>query len=144
MLIGQFQSKITEKGRCAVPSKFRSETGDKLIVAKWYEQCLVMVGEKEWTALLDRLTGKTKFVTSPVRDTDRFILGSAFEIDLDDQGRFVIPRILKDYAKLSKNAVFVGLGDRIEIWDTGKWEQKEKEVHQSSSEMIEEIAKQNI
>lgn len=141
MLLGQYESKLTDKGRLALPKKFRENLGDKLIVARWYEGCIVVVGESRWEELLSKLTGKTEFVTQPVRDTDRFILGSAYEVELDDQGRFVVPKMLRDYAKINTQAVFIGLGDRIEIWEKENWEEREKYIRENAENMIEKIAK---
>jgi len=141
-LIGHYYSILTEKGRTAFPVKFRNQIGKKGICAKWYEGCLVVVRESSWDALLERLTGSLQVFTGPVRDTDRFILGSAFEIDFDSQGRFVIPKILREYSKLGEEVVFVGLGDRVEIWNKEEWLRKEKEVQEKASQMVEELAKE--
>ncbi len=143
MLIGQYQSKISEKGRVAVPSKFRNELGEKPIIAKWYEGCLVIVNSQSWLDLLNKLTGKSEIISSPIRDTDRFILGSAFEVDMDDQGRFVIPKALRDYSDLTNDAIFLGLGTRIEIWNKNQWLEREKYIQKHAAEMVEEISEKN-
>jgi MraZ protein len=140
MFIGQYPGILSVKRRLAVPKKFRDELGKKLVVAKWYEGCLVVISVPKWNALLDRLTGVSKVITSPVRDTDRFILGSAFEVEPDDQGRIVIPEALTQYAHIKTNITFLGLGDRIEIWDQGKWTEREKYISENASEMVEKLA----
>jgi MraZ protein len=140
MLIGQYFSKITLKNRISLPKKFRSEIGDKLIIAKWYEECLVIVSEASWKEILKKLTGRTETLTKAVRDTDRFILGSAYEFELDLQGRFVIPSNLKEYAGLTDDLVFLGLGDRVELWNEKIWSEKEKAVQESAAEAIESIS----
>ena len=141
MLIGQYESKLTDKERISVPKKIREELGDELIIARWYEKCLVLVSTETWKDLLHRLTGKTKLVISPVRDIDRFIFGSAFETKLDNQGRFVLPGPLKDYAGIKDEVVFVGLGDRVEIWDSVEWKKLESEVEEKAAKAIEHLAK---
>lgn len=140
MLLGTFTGRLSPKRRVAIPSLFRKILGDRLIVAKWYEGCLIIVGTPSWKALLDRLTAKVELVTEPVRDTDRFILGSAFEIEPDGQGRFVIPRALAQYAELKTEVVFVGLGERVEVWDSEAWRREEIEVSKKASLMIEKLA----
>ena len=122
------------------PSKFKKILGTQVIVAKWYEECIVVVNANEWESLLNKLTGKEEHITVSVRDTDRFILGSAFEVELDAQGRFVVPKVLLNYAHVEKEAVFLGLGDRVEIWDAKAWKEKEKEVQETASALIEKIA----
>jgi len=141
MLLGQYEANLTEKGRLAVPKKFREKLGVSIIAARWYEGCLVLVGTDKWKELLSRLTSKSDIITAPVRDTDRFILGSAFEIDLDKQGRFVVPKLLKDYAGLKSESVFVGLGDRIEIWDKVRWAEKEVLISKKAEQLVEELAR---
>lgn len=141
MLIGQYESKLTDKERISVPKKIREDLGDELIIARWYEKCLVLVSTETWKDLLHRLTGKTKLVISPVRDIDRFIFGSAFETKLDNQGRFVLPGPLKDYAGIKDEVVFVGLGDRVEIWDSVEWKKLESEVEEKAAKAIEHLAK---
>jgi MraZ protein len=139
-LIGQYEVKLTEKGRLALPVGYRKIVGNKAFIARWYEGCLVIVSSGSWDALLERVTAKSAHLTQAVRDTDRFILGSAFEIELDEQGRFVVPKLLREYAQLSGNVTFLGLGDRIEIWDSNAWNKREKIIYDSASALLERIA----
>jgi len=140
MIIGQYETTINQKRRLAVPKKIRQDLGKKFIVAKWYEGCLVLVSGSSWKALLDRLTGKKGIITAPVRDTDRFILGSAFEVEPDSQGRMVMPSVLTDYAQLSNEVIFLGLGDRVEIWNKKLWTEREKFVAEHAGEFVEKLA----
>ena len=142
MLLGQYEVNLTDKGRLALPKRFREKLGARVIVAKWYEGCLVVVANESLKSLLGRLTLESKFITAPVRDTDRFILGSAFEVDLDKQGRFVVPKYLRDYAGLTGEVVFLGLGNRVEIWAKKVWLEKEKIIQKEAEGLIETIAKE--
>lgn len=144
MLIGQYETRISFKRRVAIPGKIRKLLSDKIIIARWYENCLVMVDSHGWEKLLSRLTTLSPIVTAGVRDTDRFILGSAFEVEPDGQGRVIVPAILQEYAGLTDNVVFVGLGDRVEIWDKEKWRAKEKEIYEYAPYLVEKIAKDNV
>ncbi|QQS38575.1 division/cell wall cluster transcriptional repressor MraZ [Candidatus Woesebacteria bacterium] len=141
MIIGQFSSKLTDKDRLSVPKKFREEMGDILICARWYETCLVLVSIDGWNSLISRLIGHVNLVTQPVRSIDRFILGSAYEVRLDNQGRFIVPEILLQYALIKSDVVFVGLGDRVEIWALEKWMEVEESIEKLAAEAIEKIAK---
>ena len=142
MLIGRYFTQVSEKGRIALPSKFRKETGNKIIIARWYEECLVIVGKQGWDKLLARITNREEVVTRPIRSVERFILSTAFEIETDDQGRFVIPQILRDIAKINDKLIFLGLGERIELWDLETWEREEAKVKSEADNMLEEISKQ--
>lgn len=141
MLIGSYSGVLSEKRRVAVPRKFLEETGTKLILAKWYENCLILVNTIFWDKLFDRLTGGQRVVTYGIRDNERFILGTAFETEPDEQGRIVIPELLANYAELGKEIVFIGLRDRIEIWSKEMWDKKSEELAQSAREYLENLDK---
>ncbi len=143
MLIGQYSSKLTDKNRVSIPAKIRNEIGNEMVIAKWYEECLVLVSKTNWQNLIQRLIGEAGLIVSPVRDIDRFIYGSAFEIELDGQGRFVLPENLIKYASIKQELVFVGLQDRVEIWSLEKWQEIESNAEQKASEAIENLAKKN-
>jgi MraZ protein len=140
MLIGQYTSKLTDKDRISVPKRVRLELGKEMIVAKWYEHCLVLVSKETWDDLLKRLVGEPGLIISAVRDIYRFILGSAFEVKLDRQGRFILPKVLLGYASVKAEVVFVGLGDRVEIWAIEKWNELEKTIEERAWKAIEKIA----
>ena len=143
MLLGQYEAVLTDKGRLALPKKFREKLGGRVVVAKWYESCLVVVASESLNPLLSRLTAETKYITGAVRDTDRFVLGSASEVDLDKQGRFVVPKYLRDYALLVKEVVFLGLGSRVEVWDKKVWAEREKYIKENAENLIETIAQES-
>ncbi len=141
MLIGSYVGSLGEKRRVAVPKKFLTELGERPILAKWYEDCLILVSENFWEELLQRLTGESKVLRLGVRDIERFILGSAFEAEADTQGRIIIPEVLANYAGLTKELVFVGLTDRVEIWEKNVWDTKSRELAKTTKEFIEELSK---
>jgi MraZ protein len=137
MLLGQYHTKINEKGRAAVPAKFKTALGKKIIVTAGYEQSLMVVAQKDWQGAVDRLNqGDT---LGPTRESDRFLLGSAYEIELDRQGRFVIPRYLRQYALLETEIVFVGVGNRAEIWSQSRWEEYSRYLSQKVKKIWENL-----
>jgi MraZ protein len=141
MIIGSYLGNIGDGRRVAVPKKFLKELGDRPILAKWYEDCLILVSSGFWERLFARLTGGKKAIDLGVRDIERFILGSAYEIEPDEQGRIIIPEILAVYANLDKEAIFVGLGDRVEIWSKDAWDEKTGSLAKTTKEYIENISK---
>ncbi len=141
MLLGTYPGKVVAGHRVAVPSAIRKYLGEKYILAMWYESCLVLIDIESWITLYKRLAGDQKTIVAPIRDTERFILGSAFEVEPDEQGRIVIPERLMSYSKIKEDVYFVGLGDRVEIWEKTMWEEKEKEVIRNSAKYIEDLAK---
>lgn len=139
MLLGTYQVKVASGRRVFIPQKLRKDLSQNLILAKWYEGCLVLIAKDNWQALYKRLTGKKEIIIGPIRDTERFILGSAYEIDIDDQGRMVIPENLNNYANLGEIISFVGLINRVEIWDAGIWEEKQRELSKVGADLIERL-----
>lgn len=122
MLIGNFLAKLDlEKGRTALPKAFRQYLGDKIVITFGFEHSLMIINKNSWNKVVGDIVNKP-FISGPARETDRFLLGSAFELVLDSQGRFIIPQALRNYAKLSAEIIFVGVGNRVEIWDQKSWE----------------------
>ena len=115
MIIGEYTNKLVAGNRLSFPKKFREEMGTKLVITQGYEGCLVIVDEKGWDHLVSD-AAKGPFVSQSVRDTTRFLLGSAAEVELDDQGRFVLPANLTTYSKITEEVVFLGLGSWVEVW----------------------------
>lgn len=141
MFVGTYLVSVTSGKRTSIPSIFRQKLGQSLILAKWYENCLVLVGKNSWNALLERMTGGERMVIEPIRETEHFIFASAFEVETDDQGRIVLPDRLIAYASLGDAVYFLGIGDRVEIWNKEVWEKKETEVASEASIYIERLAK---
>ncbi len=143
MILGNYQAKINYKGRTAVPSKYRQELTKKVVVGQWYENCLVIISQQQWQKLLKDIEEKP-FITAPSRETDRFLVGGAFEVELDSQGRFVIPPSLRQYAGLKEEVVFVGLLNRVEIWDKANWEKHQKYLDEHAEEIAESLNKVDL
>ena len=120
MLLGQYDGRIDAKGRTAFPKKFREVLGDKLIITLGYENSLIVVSEENWKALLEGTEGKP-FIQSETRETQRFLLGGASGVELDNKGRFILPAYLREFAKVKDNVVFIGLSRYVEIWDKDRW-----------------------
>lgn len=138
MLIGEYTNKLGEKNRLALPKKFREILGNKVIVTRGYEDCMIIVNEQQWGNLLSVFNDKP-FTATNVRDTRRFLIGGAAEADLDSQGRFVIPQNLKEFAGIQKEVVFVGLVDWVEIWDKQAWEKRLQMIQPKAGEIAEKL-----
>ncbi len=134
---------VTSGKRISIPSVFRENLGKELVLSQWYEECLVLVAKSSLNTLLGRVTGKERTIIEPVRKTEHFIYASSYEVVPDEQGRIVIPDRLMDYAKLGSQVYFLGVGDRVEIWNKEIWEAREKEVSEGAAKYIEDLAKRN-
>lgn len=140
MLIGEYKSKVGEKKRVSLPAKFREEIGEDLILTRGYEDALILVNKRMWEKVAKDIVGGS-FTDKNIRDTSRFLVGSAKEIQMDTQGRFVIPEALFEHAKLGKDIIFIGLINWIEIWDANKWQERVEYLQKHGDEIAQEISK---
>jgi MraZ protein len=140
MIAGEYSTKIGEKKRVAIPKKFRDELGTDLIITRGYEQSLVLVNKAMWNKIAGTVLDGS-FINRNIRETTRFLVGSATEINPDSQGRVVIPTGLFEYAKLSEEIVFVGLINWIEVWDKKIWDAKVNFLAENGYEIAAELNK---
>lgn len=121
-----------------MPAKLRENIGEKFIATKGLDGCLFVFSQKEWENF------EAKLKTLPLTDKNarnfvRFFLSGAIECEIDKQGRFLIQNNLREYALLEKDAVIIGVGTRIEIWNKQKWEEYSKEENLSADEIAENM-----
>lgn len=140
MLIGEYKHTIDTKKRVALPAKFRKEMGAEIVITRGLDNCLAVYPLKEWEAISDKL-GKLPEGQLEARGFARIKLAGAMAVELDQLGRILIPEYLKQYAGLSKGVVICGLYNRLEIWDSAKWDiykdKVEKEVGDFASKLKE-------
>lgn len=123
MLIGEYEHNLDEKGRLIMPAKLREDMGARFIITTGLDGCLFGFSMSEWQKFEDKL--KSLPITNKnARNFTRFFLAGATECELDKQGRFLIPAKLRTVASLEKEAVIIGTGTRIEIWNKAKWEEQ--------------------
>ena len=141
MFTGEQTQKMDVKGRTVIPSKIRDNLAEKLVVTRGIDKCLFAYPESAWTALQEKLSG-LPCTDKNVRSFNRFFLGGAETLDADKQGRVLVPASLRAYASLDKEVVWVGVGNRIEIWDIDKWNEQMNEYLESddAEEKMEELA----
>ena len=138
MLIGQYEHTIDVKKRLALPSKFRGELGDKVVITKGLESCLVVYTESEWQVMAGKLSN-LPISQVEARSFARNILAGAMEVTLDKLGRILVPDYLKVYANLKKNVTICGLSNRLEIWDSEKWSEYMKESEKNVEEVVSKL-----
>jgi MraZ protein len=131
MFLGKETNRIDDKGRLAIPAKFREVVGQgaRLVVTrKVLDTCLEVYAEPDWREFMDKLQGLSQ-VQPEVRRYRRLVYSGAEVCNLDRQGRILIPNLLRQYAGLKREAVLVGVGPTFEIWDADHWEtENEREV----------------
>lgn len=133
MFIGEYNHSIDAKGRVIVPSKFRDELDEKCFVTKGLDGCLFVFPKREWEAFEEKLKA-LPIANKDARKISRFFLTGAAEIEIDKQGRALIPGPLREFANLSKDVCLVGVSSRFEIWDKKQWDET------NTFENVDEIA----
>ena len=127
MFIGEYEHSVDAKGRVIMPAKLREDIGEKFILTKGLDGCLFAYSQTEWANFEEKL--KTLPLTNKnARDFVRFFLSGAIECEIDKQGRFLIPANLRTAAGLEKEAVIIGVGTRLEIWNKETWEKCDENI----------------
>ncbi len=117
---GEFKSTLDAKGRMNFPVKLRDELGTSFVISKTIgEHCIKVYSKEDWDCLVESIRKMPQVKTAGIQ---RFLFGSAFEVEPDKQGRVLIPAPLREYAGLQTEIVIVGLEGRAEIWDKQNWE----------------------
>ena len=120
MFIGEYNHSVDAKNRISIPSKFRDELDGKFIMTKGLDGCLYVYTMTEWQKLEQKLSS-LPLTNKDARAFVRFFFSGASEIEIDKQGRALIPQNLKEYADIKKEIVRIGVSSRIEIWSREKW-----------------------
>lgn len=120
MLIGQYTHELDSKKRLTLPAKWRKVLGSKVVVTNGLDNSLFVFSQKEWESIAEKL-GSLSLGNSESRNFNRFFLSNAFEIDIDTQGRIVLPENLTNYASLRGKLVLAGMYKRVEIWNEEAW-----------------------
>ena len=121
MFMGEYNHTIDAKGRLIVPSKFREALGDTFVVTKGLDGCLFVYDNKEWNAFEEKLKS-LPLTNKEARQFARFFLAGAAEVEVDKQGRILVPNILREFAQISKDVVLIGVASVIEIWSRERFE----------------------
>jgi len=138
MLMGEYLHTVDSKGRLIIPAKFREGLGERFVVTKGLDNCLFVYPSDEWDGLEKKLKS-LPFTNKDARAFVRFFFSGATECDLDKQGRVVLPANLRNYAKLEKEVVVIGVSSRVEIWSKDVWEQYSMEAESDYEEIAEKI-----
>lgn len=133
MFMGEYNHTIDTKNRLIIPSKFREALGDEFVVTKGLDGCLFVYDNDAWAEFEEKLKG-LPLTNKEARKFARFFLAGAASVEVDKQGRILVPSVLKEFAGLNKDVVLVGVASRIEIWSKERWEDV------SSCEDMEDIA----
>ena len=143
MLMGEFHHNLDEKGRIIIPSRFREELGDNIIITRGLEDCLFIYSEKEWSKVVLKLK-ELPFTKKDARSFTRMFLSGAVSSTFDKQGRIKITSPLLDYASIDKECVVIGVNDRLEIWSKDKWNSFMDVTTENMSDLADHLFETNF
>ncbi len=138
MFIGEYQHIIDHKGRLAVPAKFRDKLSKGAVVTKGLDDCLSLYTKAEWEKLAPKLAS-LPIAKANARAFARMMLAGAMDVDIDSQGRMLIPEYLRMYAKMKKKVIITGLYNRLELWDEIKWNKYKQKTETKSVDIAEAL-----
>lgn len=127
VFFGEYQVSFSAPGRVVLPKKLRELLkGNTFVLSKGFDQCLAGYDKDDWESRAKELLNVSLLERENL-DKKRFLFSSAVYLEIDEQGRFVVPKNLLQYGDLNQKVTIVGVGDHFEIWDGEKWEKYEKE-----------------
>lgn len=138
MFIGEFHHTLDEKGRLAIPVKFRVALAEGAVVTRGLDKALFLYPKTEWEKLATKISA-LPLGQSDTRAFARLMLAGAMDVELDKSGRLVIPEYLRGYASLAKNVVVTGLYDRLEIWDEDAWKVYAEKTEAAGNDIAERL-----
>ncbi|MCR5233139.1 MAG: division/cell wall cluster transcriptional repressor MraZ [Lachnospiraceae bacterium] len=121
MFMGQYNHTIDAKGRLIVPAKYREQLGEAFVITNGNDGCLNIYTEEAWEAVLEKLQLLPN--SRDKRVLTRKLVSQANTVEVDKQGRILIPPTLRDHAGLTKDVIFAGANEKIEVWDKDKWDE---------------------
>ena len=134
---------MDDKGRMAVPSKFRTLLKEGAVVTRGLDNCLFLYPKDVWNELAKKLAN-LPISQAKARAFARLMLAGAMDVDFDSQGRVMLPEYLRKFASLKKKVIVAGLFDRLEIWDEEAWEKYKKGAELNSNDIAEALGELGV
>lgn len=136
--VGEYLHSVDNKGRVALPAKFREMLGPRFMITRGLDQCLTVYPSEEWAHVLETVKGLPQN-QKEARAYARYFLSGAMEVDPDKQGRIVLPQSLREYAGISKDVYVLGVGNRVEVWDKAAWDSSKLDIGERFSSIAESV-----
>jgi len=118
---GEYRHTIDAKGRLAVPARFRADLAGQAYVCRWIDGCLAIFPRLEWEDLALQIRGLSRVGDARAREFTRYVFSTAYPVDIDSQGRVLVPAGLRELVGLEADAVVVGMNDHVEVWPPERW-----------------------
>ena len=142
MLFGEYKHQLDEKNRMRLPAKLKSKLGERYVILKGSNNCLFVFSQEELETTITEKLKALPLTDIKAQRTVRAMFSSGYEVEEDNQGRFLLPSALKQFAKINKAVVSVGVGNRVEIWAEEEWNKYNSDEDYDS--ILEELCKYGI
>lgn len=143
MFIGEYHHNVDEKGRLAIPVKFRHKLKEGAVVTRGLDNCLFLYPQTDWEVIADKLA-KLPISKANNRGFARFMLAGAMDTEIDGQGRVILPDYLRKFAFIKKKVVIAGLYNRLEIWDEEAWDKYKQGTEKESKDIAEALGEMGV
>lgn len=139
MFLGEYEHNLDDKGRVAIPSRFRDELGEGVVVTRGFDHCLTCWPRPAFERLSQQVNSLT-LGQNEARQLRRLLFSGAADLALDKQGRILIPQNLREYAGLGDQVIVAGLSTHFEIWAFESWGQVLETLDSNASKFAEQLA----
>jgi transcriptional regulator MraZ len=120
VFLGEYEHNMDDKGRLAIPARFREALGDGVVITRGFDRCLMGFPRAIWEPLAEQVSGLA-LGQGEARNLRRLLFSGAADIMMDRQGRILIPQNLREYAGLGEQVIVAGLNTHFEIWTGERW-----------------------
>lgn len=138
MLIGEYNHTLDTKKRLSLPSKWREELGSTVVLTRGLDNCLFVYPLSEWQRITEKVA-QLPLGQADTRSFNRFFLSGAVEVEVDKNGRILVPDFLKDFGKLDTKVTLAGIHDRVEIWDEDLWSAYKARIESQADTLAEKL-----
>lgn len=143
MLIGEYNHNLDDKGRLAIPAKFRAVLKKGAVVTKGLDGCLFLYSKDQFAKIAANLAA-LPISQSKARAFSRHMLAGAMDLEFDNQGRITLPEYLRQFSNLKKKVIVSGLYNHLEIWDEDSWHKYKTESEKNTNAIAEELGNLGI
>lgn len=143
MFMGEYRHSLDSKARLIMPAKFREGLGEAFVITRGLDNCLFVYPQEEWKIMEEKVKN-LPLAKSEARAFVRFLFSGASECEVDKQGRICLPALLREYAKIDKEVVVIGVSNRVEIWSKENWDSYINQAEVDYADLTEKIVELGI
>ncbi|HOB28161.1 MAG: division/cell wall cluster transcriptional repressor MraZ [Dethiobacteria bacterium] len=122
MFTGEYQHTLDNKGRVIIPARLREGLGESFIITRGLDRCIFVYHLDEW-ARIEQKVKELPLTRRDARAFSRYLFSGAAEVEIDRQGRVLIPQSLREYAGIEKEVMIIGVSNRVEVWSEEAWKE---------------------